>query len=103
MKKRLKHKPSEINFERLIEKCEKAAKRLNMTEQDFLDKNLIPFYADKRKKRYQKALDESYMLIVDENDTRPIGEQMIAFMEHCKKLDKKFGQKIVTKNLQNPE
>ena len=43
------------------------------------------------------------MLIVDENDTRPIGEQMIAFMEHCKKLDKKFGQKIVTKNLQNPE
>ncbi len=103
MKKRLKHKPSEINFERLIEKCEKAAKRLNMTEQDFLDKNLIPFYADKRKKRYQKALDELYMLIVDENDTRPIGEQMIAFMEHCKKLDKKFGQKIVTKNLQNPE
>lgn len=74
-----------------------------MTEQDFLDKKLIPFYADTREKRYQKALDESYMLIVDENDTRPIREQMTTFIEHCKKLDKKFGKKIVTKNLQNPE
>jgi hypothetical protein len=77
--------------------------RLECTAEEFYEERIAKPYIEKRNKRYQKYLDENYVLVVDENDTRPIKEQLTAFMEHCKKLDKKYKNKVVTKNFKITE
>ena len=80
-----------------------SVKRLECTAEEFYKERIAKPYVEKRNKRYQKYLDENYVLVVDENDTRPIKEQLTVFMEHCKKLDKKYKNKVVTKNLKSSE
>ena len=102
-KKRLKKKPSEVNFEKLIQKAEEISNRVNMSLDEYINQRFIPMQAEKRSKRYNDFIENSYVYVVDENDTRPIEEQIEAYVEHCKKLDKKFGTKIINKNFKKSE
>lgn len=102
-KKRLKKKPSDVNFEKLIQKAEEISKRVDMSLDEYINERFIPIQAEKRSKRYADYIDNSYVYYVDENDPRPIEEQIETFIEHCKKLDKKFGTKIINKNFKKSE
>ena len=103
MKKQNQPRPTDVNFQKLLNKYDEIVKRLECTAEEFYEERIAKPYVEKRNKRYQKYLDENYVLVVDENDTRPIKEQLTAFMEHCKKLDKKYKNKVVTKNLKITE
>lgn len=102
-KKQNQPHPTDVNFQKLLNKYDEIVKRLECTAEEFYEERIAKPYVEKRNKRYQKYLDENYVLVVDENDTRPIKEQLTAFMEHCKKLDKKYKNKVVTKNLKITE
>ena len=102
-KKLLKKKPSDVNFEKLIQKAEEISKRVDMSLDEYINERFIPMQAEKRSKRYADFVDNSYVYYVDENDPRPIEEQIETFIEHCKKLDKKFGTKIINKNFKKSE
>ena len=103
MKKQNQPRPTDVNFQKLLDKYNEIVKRLECTAEEFYKERIAKPYVEKRNKRYQKYLDENYVLVVDENDTRPIKEQLTAFMEHCKKLDKKYKNKVVTKKLKITE
>ena len=102
-KRLLKKKPSDVNFERLIQKAEEISKRVDMSLDEYINERFIPMQAEKRSKRYADYVDNSYVYYVDENDPRPIEEQIETFIEHCKNLDKKFGTKIINKNFKKSE
>lgn len=99
MKRRGEKKPTDVNFQKLLDKYEEIVKRVECTAEEFFKERIAKPYVEKRNKRYQKYLDDNYVYIVDENDTRSTKEQLIGFINYCKKLDKKYGDKVVTKNL----
>jgi hypothetical protein len=103
MKKQNQPRPTDVNFQKLLDKYDEIVKRLECTAEEFYEERIAKPYVEKRNKRYQKYLDENYVLVVNENDTRPIKEQLTTFMEHCKKLDKKYKNKVATKNLKITE
>jgi len=99
MKRRGEKKPTDVNFQKLLDKYEEIVKRVECSAGEFYKERMAKPYVEKRNKRYQKYLDDNYVYVVDENDTRSTKEQLIGFINHCKKLDKKYGIKVVTKNL----
>lgn len=77
-KKTLKEKPKPTNFEKIFEEAEKICKRLDMTAEEFLQKRFLPKQRERLEKRY-KDFRRKYqnIVVVDEDDPRPIREQII--------------------------
>lgn len=77
-KKMLKEKPKPTNFEKLYLESEKICKRLDMTAEDFIQKRFLPKQRERLEKRY-KDFRRKYqnIVVVDEDDPRPIREQII--------------------------
>ena len=77
-KKMLKEKPKPTNLEKLYLEAEKICKRLDMTAEDFIQKRFLPKQRERLEKRY-KDFRRKYqnIVVVDEDDTRPIREQII--------------------------
>ncbi len=77
-KKTLKEKPKPTNFEKLYAEAEKICKRLDMTAEEFIQKRFLPKQRERLEKRY-KDFRRKYqnIVIVDEDDPRPIREQII--------------------------
>lgn len=77
-KKTLKEKPKPTNFEKLYAEAEKICKRLDMTAEEFIKKRFLPKQKERLEKRY-KDFRRKYqnIVIVDEDDPRPIREQII--------------------------
>lgn len=77
-KKTLKEKPKPTNFEKLYAEAEKICKRLDMTAEEFIQKRFLPKQRERLEKRY-KDFRRKYqnIVVVDEDDTRPIREQII--------------------------
>jgi len=77
-KKTLKEKPKFTNFEKLYAEAEKICKRLDMTAEEFIQKRFLPKQRERLEKRY-KDFRRKYqnIVVVDEDDPRPIREQII--------------------------
>ena len=77
-KKMLKEKPKPTNLEKLFLEAEKICKRLDMTAEDFIQKRFLPKQRERLEKRY-KDFRRKYqnIVVVDEDDPRPIREQII--------------------------
>lgn len=77
-KKTLKEKPKPTNFEKLYAEAEKICKRLDMTAEEFIQKRFLPKQKERLEKRY-KDFRRKYqnIVVVDEDDPRPIREQII--------------------------
>lgn len=77
-KKTLKEKPKSTNFEKLYAEAEKICKRLDMTAEEFIQKRFLPKQRERLEKRY-KDFRRKYqnIVVVDEDDPRPIQEQII--------------------------
>ncbi len=77
-KKTLKEKPKPTNFEKLYLEAEKICKRLDMTAEEFIKKRFLPKQKERLEKRY-KDFRRKYqnIVVVDEDDPRPIREQII--------------------------
>ncbi len=77
-KKMLKEKPKPTNLEKLYLEAEKICKRLDMTAEDFIQKRFLPKQRERLEKRY-KDFRRKYqnIVVVDEDDPRPIREQII--------------------------
>jgi len=79
LKRKAKYKtpPSQRNYEKIIDEAERIGKRLDMTGKEFWDKRAAPKYADFLRKRYLSYRKKNYnVLVYDENDKRPISEQL---------------------------
>lgn len=77
-KKRMKEKPNPKNYERIITEAEKACKRLNMTAEEFIEKRFLPKQRERLEKRYTDFRRKyKNIVVIDENDPRPIREQII--------------------------
>lgn len=76
--KMLKEKPKPTNFEKLYVEAEKICKRLDMTAEEFIQKRFLPKQKERLEKRY-KDFRRKYqnIVVVDEDDPRPIREQII--------------------------
>ena len=76
-KKTFPQKPAGTNFEKIFQKAEEICKRLEMTAEEFINERFIPKEAEKRGKRYKDYRRKYQNIVVaDENDTRPIEEQL---------------------------
>ena len=76
-KKTFPQKPAGTNFEKIFQKAEEICKRLDMTEEEFINERFIPKEAEKRGKRYKDYRRKHQNIVVaDENDARPIEEQL---------------------------
>lgn len=77
-KKTLKEKPKPMNFEKLYLEAEKICKRLDMAAEEFIQKRFLPKQRERLEKRY-KDFRRKYqnIVVVDEDDPRPIREQII--------------------------
>lgn len=76
-KKTFPQKPAGTNFDKIFQKAEEICKRLDMTAEEFINERFIPKEAEKRGKRYKDYRRKYQNIVVaDENDTRPIEEQL---------------------------
>ena len=77
-KKTMKDKPKETNFENIFAEAEKACKRLDMTVEEFIHKRFLPQQYARLEKRYRDFRRKyQNIVVIDENDPRPIREQII--------------------------
>lgn len=77
-RKRMQEKPKPKNYERIITEAEKACKRLNMTAEEFIEKRFLPQQKARLEKRYRDFRRKyKNIVVIDENDPRPIREQII--------------------------
>ena len=77
-KKKNKAKPKQTNFEKIFEEAKNACSRLDMTVEDFLHKRFLPQQCERLEKRYLDFRKKyKNIVVVDENDPRPIREQLI--------------------------
>lgn len=77
-KKTLKDKPKPTNFEKIITEAEKACSRLEMSAEEFIEKRFLPMQKERLEKRYTDFRRKyKNIVVVDENDPRPIREQII--------------------------
>ena len=77
-RKRMPEKPNPKNYERIITEAEKACKRLNMTAEEFIEKRFLPQQKARLEKRYRDFRRKyKNIVVIDENDPRPIREQII--------------------------
>ena len=77
-KKKWKEKPRPIERDKILQKAAKIGKRLNMTGEEFIEKRFIPKIIADKEKRY-KDFRRKYknIVVIDENDPRPMREQLI--------------------------
>ncbi|MCD8040486.1 MAG: hypothetical protein LUF82_03105 [Clostridia bacterium] len=77
-KKILKEPPSQSNYEKALKEIEEIAAKLGMTAEQYWEQRAMPQFAKQLEKRYTDfRRKHKNMYVVDENDPRPIREQII--------------------------